>query len=88
MVGPVPPPAPALPPPSADPETLFTFIVAWFPIALIIGLWFWFLRRLGASKYKDHITRSIEHMERVERQNEEVLSILRAIKSELRGRRE
>ena len=65
------------------PSTFLTILVGWSPIVLLIILWIWFMRRIGATKNSAYIDRGLVHMDRVEHQNDQIIAALDRIEKAL-----
>ena len=66
-----------------EPSTFLTVLVGWSPIVLLIVLWIWFMRRIGANKNSAYIDRGLVHMNRVEEQNDQIIAALDRIEKAL-----
>ena len=66
---------------------ILQFLFGWAPLIIILGLWLYFMRRMSAKKIGLQVERSLEHMDRLERLNEEMLEVLRNIESALKNGR-
>src|SRR5687768_16355738 len=67
----------------SDSSTVF----AWLPLLLLVGAWIWFFRRSGIGRGKTLQDRSLAHMDRLEKQNEQILEMLGRIETSLKERR-
>lgn len=75
--------APVLAQTGEDKNPFLQFLFGWFPPIIIIGGWFYFMRRMGGKKLGGHVERSFEHMDRLEAQNEKILETLERIERHL-----
>jgi hypothetical protein len=66
--------------------SLFALIVTWLPIIVIFGLWILVMKRLGLGRQRALQDRSLQHMDRLEAQSQEMLETLRRIEAALRER--
>ena len=77
--------APAL---AQDPEParspLLQLVFGWLPFLLIIAIWLWFMRRIGTKRVGLQVTRSLEHMDAMERKTDEMLETLKRIEEGVR----
>jgi len=51
-------------------------LVMWFPLILFIGLWLFFLRRMGAGKQRLVIEKYPAHMEALEQKLDRIIELL------------
>lgn len=65
--------------------------LTWGPVLVIVGLWWFFLRRIGGNKVGRqveqslvHMERAEEHMRKTEEQNQQILEALEKIERHLR----
>jgi hypothetical protein len=71
----------------AAPSAISTFLVTFLPIALIFGVYIWFMRRSGVGENKEYMQRSRAYMDRTERQNDQIIAALERIEKALEQRR-
>ncbi len=71
----------------AESRSTFSLLVGWIPVLIVIGVWLWYMRRSGIRNYGKLQARSMEHMEKVELQNEQLAETLGRIEALLRERK-
>lgn len=63
---------------------LLQFAFGWLPVIIIIVVWLLFMRKMGGKKLGKQVDRSLEHMDRLEQQNQSILETLQRIEKHLR----
>jgi hypothetical protein len=69
-----------------DPNPFMTLFVTLAPLVFFLWLAYRYMKRVGIDLNKQHVERSLVHMERVEQQNHEMLETLRRIETRLHDR--
>ena len=51
-------------------------LVMWLPLIVIVGVWIYFVRWMGASTYSKVIARTIPHMDALEKKLDRIIELL------------
>lgn len=71
----------------SEPPGLFVqLLMTWTPLLVLVGLWWWLFTRIGLSRNRKYMERALEHMNKLEAQNAEIIEVLKQVESKLGGR--